>query len=362
MKKTYTLFLVAAACLATALAQSQPVTSVQLSTEANPVWYNMNSAATAGANAGMGFAEHATLGSIVKGQVPVSPATVHPDQAKDIYLWRFEDDGSGNVYIINKGGLAIDHPGTAASAQRVQMSTEGKPYTITEVSGISTNNVSGTTFYFTPVDAEFAAVGRLNCDGSTKELVLFKAGTNGDILQSGGKGSLFWLYEVAMKTVTVTSTGTGMGMALIMNDEGEPEAANTVSKAQTLAVVVRAAANVGSTFEGWKDVATGNIVSTEAEYSYTATDDIELEAVFTLDSATSLNSANKSSLNFYPNPARGIVTCSEDVSFTQLYSQTGQLVLETQGNRFDVSGLAPGLYVLKMNSTERKALRSVLVL
>ena len=361
MKKIYALLLLTV-CLATGLVQSQPVTTVQLSTEANPVWYNMNSAATAGANAGMGFAEHATLGTIVKGTVPVTPATIHPDQNKDSYLWRFEDDGSGNVHIINKTGFRIDHPGTAASAQRVLMTMEGKPYTLTEASGISTNNVSGTAFYFTPVDAEFAAVGRLNCDGATKELVLFKAGTNGDILQTGGKGSLFWLYEVAMKSVSVSSSGTGSGMAIIMNDLGEPEAVSSVSKAQTLAVVVRASANVGSVFEGWKDVATGDIVSTDGEYSYTGTEDIALEAVFTLDSATSLNNATASALSFYPNPARGIVTCSADVTSTQLYSQTGQLVLETQGNRFDVSGLAPGVYVVKMNTSERFTRGSVLVL
>ena len=362
MKKSLRIYL-SALCLTVfgfVSLHAQPVTSFQLSTAENPVWYNMNSAATAGANAGMGFAESATLGNIVKGLVPVSPATVHPDQNKDKYLWRFENDGNGNIFIINKSGLKIDHPATTASGQRALMNTTGKAYTFNAVTGITTNNVTGTAFYFTPLDAAYAAVGRLNCDGSTKELVLFKAGTNGDILQSGGKGSLFWLYEVPMKTVSVTSSGTGAGMVVILNDAGEPEEGNSVSKAKSLTVVVRASANVGSAFEGWKNVTTGAIISTDAEYSYTGAESVQLEAVFTVSSTTALKNAGLTELSFYPNPATGLVVCSENVTATEIYSQSGQLISRTSGHRFDVSSIPTGTYILRMISGENSIYKKLL--
>lgn len=339
---------------------AQPVSTFQLSTAQNPVWYAINSAATAGANAGMGFSVNATLGTIVKGIIPVSPATVHPNQNKDKYLWRFENDGNGNVFIINKQGLKIDHPATAASAQRVLMTSEGKAYAFTAVGGISTNNVTGTAFYFTPLDATYAAIGRLNCDGSTKELVLYKAGTNGDILQTGGKGSLFWLYEVRMKTVSVSSSGSGSGMVMIMNDEGEPEEGNSVSKAQSIAVVVRASANVGSVFEGWKNKGTGEVVSAEPEYSYSGTEDIQLEAVFGTGSATSLNAAGLTAMNFFPNPSTGMVVCSGDVRATEIYSQSGQLLIATSGNRIDVSALPVGAYLVKLISADASVIKKLI--
>lgn len=338
---------------------AQPVTTFQLSTAANPVWYNINSAATAGANAGLAPEVHATLGTIVKGIVPVSPATVHPDQNKDKYLWRFENDGNGNVIIINKSGLKIDHPATAASGQRVLVNDGGKAYSFTAVEGITTNNVSGTAFYFTPLDASYAAIGRLNCDGSTKELVLFKAGTNGDILQTGGKGSLFWLYQVPMKSVSVSSSGTGAGLVMIMNDAGEPEEGSSVSKAQSITVIVRASANVGSAFQGWKNKVTGQVVSTDAEYNYSGTEDIQLEAVFGSDSATSLNKAGLTAMSFYPNPASGMVVCSDDVLATEIYSQSGQLLMVTRGNRLDVSQLPVGVYVLKMISEDERVIKKL---
>lgn len=338
------------AVVAPGMLLAQPVTSFQLSTAENPVWYTMNSAASAGANAGMGFEVNATMGNIVKGIVPVSPATVHPDQNKDKYLWRFENDGNGNVFIINKSGLKIDHPATAASGQRVLMNTEGKAYSFAAVEGITTNNVSGVSFYFTPIDAAFAAIGRLNCDGSTKELVLFKAGTNGDILQTGGKGSLFWLYDVPMKSVSVSSSGTGTGLVIILNDAGEPEEGSSVSKAQSLTVVVRASANVGSVFQGWKNKVTGEMVSAEPEYNYSGTQDIQLEAVFSSNSTTSLNNTGLTAMNFYPNPAIGIVVCSDNVLSVEIYSQSGQQLMVSNGNRFDVSQLSTGVYMLKMVS------------
>jgi hypothetical protein len=339
---------------------AQPVTTFQLSTAENPVWYNINSAATAGANAGMAPAVSATLGNIVKGIVPVSPATVHPDQNKDLYLWRFENDGNGNMFIINKSGLKIDHPATAAASQRVLMNTDAKAYTFTAVAGITTNNVSGTAFYFTPIDAAFAAIGRLNCDGSTKELVLFKASTNGDILQTGGKGSLFWLYEVPMKSVSVSASGTGAGLVMIMNDAGEPEEGSAVSKAQSLTVVVRASANVGSVFDGWKNKTTGEVLSTDAEFSYSGTQNVELEAVFSLDASTSLNNAGSMSLSFYPNPATGMVVCTDDVLATEIYSQSGQLLRVNKGNRFDVSALPVGAYLVKMISENDTVIRKLM--
>lgn len=329
---------------------AQSVTSFQLSTSGSPVWYNINSAATAGVNAGLGAYEHTTLGSIIKGVVPVSPATIHPDQTKDAYLWRFENDGSGNVIIVNKLGLKINHPVTVGSGQRVTINAEGKSYTYTAVTGITANGVSGTAFYFTPLDATYANVGRLNCDGSTKEIVLYKAGSNGDIAQTGGKGSLFWLYEVPMKTITVSYTGTGAGIVVVLGDNGDPETNTTVSKAQAAVVKIRAVANVGSEFEGWKNVSTGSIVSTEAEYSYTETADIQLEATFT-DVSTSLsyNKAGKQ-LDFYPNPATATIVCTQNVLKMQMFSQSGQLVKETFGNHFDVSELPSGVYILKMMS------------
>lgn len=329
---------------------AQPLTSFQLSTSSSPVWYNINSAATAGVNAGLGAYEHVTLGTIIKGVVPVSPATIHPDQTKDTYLWRFENDGNGNIIIINKLGLKVNHPATAATGQRVAMNTEGKSYAYNAVSGITTNGVSGTAFYFTPLDATYAAIGRLNCDGSTKEIVLYKAGSNGDIAQTGGKGSLFWLYEVPMKTITVSYSGTGAGIAVVLDDNGDPEMNTTVSKAQAATVKVRASPNAGSKFDGWKNVNTGNIVSTESEYSYTGTADIQLEATFT-DVSTSL-SYNKAGeqLDFYPNPATATIVCTQNVLKMQMFSQSGQLVKETFGNHFDVSELPSGVYILKMMS------------
>lgn len=360
MKKNY--FLAFAAFVvfaATGHQVSAQETEIQTSTAENPVWYNINSAATAygSINAAMAPKTDATWGEIIKGEKPVSPDVTLPAQNQDKFLWRFHNDGSGNVIFVNKlTGTQITNPPTATLglAERFRMSATGSAFTHTAVAGISGNGVSGTAFYFTPLDAAYAAVGRLNSDGGVAELVLFKAGTNGDILQTGGKGSLFWMRKVLMKTVSVSvsTAGGGTGTVKIMKDDGiTPEAETTVSKAQTIGVTVVAEPGANSNFLAWMNAATQDVLSTDATYSYVDTYDIELEAVFDVNTAIEIPTVNA---DVYPVPFNKVLNVSNallshPVILTDL---SGKIVMSSVTNTLNTANLAPGMYILKYLSPQ----------
>lgn len=330
-------------------------TSLQTSTAATPIWYNMNSAATAAGATNAALAQVTSTGSfgeIVKGTLPVAPATTIATQNQDKYLWRFESDGSGNIYIINKlTGMKVANPTTAVSGltERFRMNATGSTFAFASVAGITTGTVTGTAFNFTPTDATYSTLGRINCDGGVAELVLFKGGTNGDILQTGGKGSLYWLRMVPTKTVavSVSTIGTGAGTTSILKDDAvTSEPTQTVSKAQTIGVSVVATAATNSKFIAWKNKVDGQEVSKDATYIYTGTADIQLEAVF--DLTTSIGEPKSATLNFFPNPATDVVNCSSAVKRTILFSTSGQKVLEGFGNTLNVSNVPTGTYIIQL--------------
>lgn len=334
-------------------------TSLQTSTAEAPVWYNVNSAATAPGATNAGLAQVTSTGSfgeIVKGTLPVAPATTVATQNQDKYLWRFENDGSGNIYMINKlSGMKLANPSIAVAGltERFRMNTTGSTFTFTAVTGITTGTVTGTAFYFTPTEAAFSAVGRVNCDGGVAELLLFKGGTNGDILQTGGKGSLYWLRKVLMKSVSVSiataSTGTGT-VAILKDDAVTPEATQTVSKAQSIGVTVVATTTNGS-FLGWKNITTGLTVSTSASYTYTDAADIQLEAVFgTTTDAKQVQLAH----GIYPNPFNNSLTVDNAVTGTKisLLSLNGAEVLSTTLNSINTEKVQKGAYILKYTTLE----------
>ncbi len=55
--------------------------------------------------------------------------------------------------------------------------------------------------------------------------------------------------------------------------------------------------------------------------------------------------------SLYPNPTSGLVIIEgEDIQKTELYSISGQKVFQTQENRFDISHLSSGVYLVKITT------------
>lgn len=368
MKKNYALFTAIIGALLIGSAAMAQETILQTSTSVAPIWYNMNSAATAAGaiNAGLAQATSTgTFGEIIKGTLPAAGSVTDPTQNQDKFLWRFEADGA-NVYIVNKAtGLKISNPLTAVSGltERFRMNSTGSTFVSASVSGVSVNGVSGTAFYFTPTDAAYSAVGRLNCDGGVAELVLFKGATNGDILPGGGKGSLYWLRLVPMKSVevSVSSTGASTGTVAILKDDAvTAEAGTSVSKAQSIGVTVVATPNDAKTaFTEWKNKVTGAQVATTASYTYAGTADVQLEAVFSLISSVK---QIESTVGVYPNPFTTSLTVENALpaSKIQLFDLNGKEVLSAKQATISTAKLQKGAYVLKFTTLEgAKSLRVV---
>lgn len=337
-----------------------PDTSIDLSTAASPVWYNMNSAATANGNAAI--RPHATDASPIAGDVVTAPAVVLPDQGKDKYLWRFEGTTAGFKIINKLTGQQITNPATAATNSLFSMSATGSDYTYTTVADVTVNNVTGTAIYFTPVDAAYAAVGRINSQGTITNLVLFKSSTNGDISASGGgKGSLFWLRKVAMKTVTVTYGGTGTGTAQIMKDDGTtPEAVLTVSKSQSIGVTMTAAAQSGFQFMGWYDATGTTKLSANTTYTYSGTESVNIVAKF--DILSGLNQlANEVKLT----SEKGLLNVQNvtpETGYMNVYSVDGRQIASRMFNPGTVSmNLQSGIYIVKVELSGKEMITKVIV-
>lgn len=334
---------------------------LQTSTAGAPIWYNMNCAGTSNAavkNAAIAQFTHPVNGEIAKGQSPTPPTTKLATQNQDKFLWRFESDGAGSVYIINKfSNQQFTYPATAelkSPPLMFTMTAVGSLFTPTAVANITSNDVSGTAFYFTPTDAAYAAVGRVNCEGTFAELSLWKPGGGGvGDIGPGGKGSLYRLYLVPMKSVTVsvsaasTSTGT---VAIMKDDATTPEEVNVVSKAQSIGVTVVAIATTGQ-FVEWRNVVTGLAVAETATYTYTDDADIQLEAVFDIPSSVGQVSM---AAGVYPNPFKNSLQVESAVqgSKISIFDLSGREVLSSFSSSINTSKLETGSYILKFNSAE----------
>lgn len=342
-------------CIITTVLSSSLIaqdTNLQSSTASAPIWYNINSAATAAGatNAGLAAVTDAILGDIVRGTKPVSGQFVATVQNQDKYLWRFEDGGNGSVKWINKAtGKELTNPATTGTVQnRFVMSISGSTFVPATVAGISTAGVSGTAFYFTPTDPTYAAAGRINCDGGSAELVFFKSATNGDILQTGGKGSLFWLRLVSMKSVKVSSSDSNLGSVFIMKDDSiTAETGSEVSKAQTAGVVVKAEPVTGARFVEWQNKSTGNVVSTDSRFVYSAINDVELVAVFNSVS-TGINEYSQTFTHQNPFSESITLTNVPEGTHIRLLDETGKTLLTTSAKQIDTSGLKSGIYFLQI--------------
>ena len=69
-------------------------------------------------------------------------------------------------------------------------------------------------------------------------------------------------------------------------------------------------------------------------------------------------------LSIFPNPSSGIVTViagNEAVTKAELYSITGQKIMETVSGTIDISALSSGIYIIKAETTNGKSLTAKVV-
>lgn len=68
-------------------------------------------------------------------------------------------------------------------------------------------------------------------------------------------------------------------------------------------------------------------------------------------STLSTSEVDTEAISFYPNPAKRLITLSQNNLETKIYSITGQLVKTSYKKRIDISGLNSGVYVIKIEES-----------
>lgn len=81
----------------------------------------------------------------------------------------------------------------------------------------------------------------------------------------------------------------------------------------------------------------------------------EVTGLYVNNSLTNQNFENQSSLRVYPNPAQDVITIEGQypIQMVEVSTLQGQLVLTSNQNQIDVSGLDSGMYIIKTVDAER---------
>ena len=99
--------------------------------------------------------------------------------------------------------------------------------------------------------------------------------------------------------------------------------------------------------------------------AYIGTVDIGvLRYVFDIEETAGTPDIISQKLSIFPNPSSGIVTViagNEAVTKAELYSITGQKIMETVSGTIDISALSSGIYIIKAETTNGKSLTAKVV-
>ena len=86
--------------------------------------------------------------------------------------------------------------------------------------------------------------------------------------------------------------------------------------------------------------------------------------VFDIEETAGTPDIISQTLSIFPNPSSGLVTIyagNEAIKKAELYSITGQKVMETASGTIDVSSLSSGIYIIKAETTNGKSLTAKVV-
>lgn len=139
-------------------------------------------------------------------------------------------------------------------------------------------------------------------------------------------------------------------------EAGEVSGAGTYEDGET--VTLTATANSGYTFTNWTE--NGNLVSTSATYTFTATEDRSLVANFDNISGISTNTTSSSQVQVFPNPSNHYINVSGlpdhenlEITIVNMYGvEIGKYMSNNKSTLiFDLSDYSDGVYFIKINGS-----------
>lgn len=156
-------------------------------------------------------------------------------------------------------------------------------------------------------------------------------------------------FDVAPEPVAITVTCV-------------PAEGGTVAGAGVYAIgstaTLTATPSAGYIFVGW--ARDGEILSLDAEYSFTVTEALDLQAIF--DGSTAIDDQPDAALRVYPNPVADFVAVEGDgLRRAEVYNLAGMMLqyidIHNGENRIDISGLQSGVYLLRVSTTDGVVIR-----
>lgn len=108
----------------------------------------------------------------------------------------------------------------------------------------------------------------------------------------------------------------------------------------------------GCTFSGWKS--NGEWISTAKTLSFTITKDTMIEAVFEGEVSVPETDKKAEKVLLYPNPAHTqfTVQTNSPIRSITIFDFSGRKVLKTENSTVDVSGIAQGIYIVEIQTSE----------
>ena len=108
----------------------------------------------------------------------------------------------------------------------------------------------------------------------------------------------------------------------------------------------------GCTFSGWKS--NGEWISTAKTLSFTITKDTMIEAVFEGEVSVPETDKKAEKVLLYPNPAHTqfTVQTNSPIRSITIFDFSGRKVLKTENSTVDVSGIAKGIYIVEIQTSE----------
>lgn len=281
----------------------------------------------------------------------------------EVSLWRFEGSES-NFYLINKGtGLKLAYPATNATQQRFLLNAAGSAFVIRKSNTLDPA-MQPDAHYIDPLDAAVLANGRINADGATAELILYKNGT-ADV--TAGKGSTFIFIETPMKSVSVTSNNADWGVAKIRKDKkatsyvngafvftesADFETTQTVTRAQKNSIGLFAEPLGSASFKNWTDAVNSSVLNTSASFNYAMSADLNAQAVF--ESGTGVRNQKSGGIKISMTNDKSRILAPEYVKSITIIDIAGKCQQSVQSNEAGISALVPGVYLVKLTTDNKE--------
>jgi hypothetical protein len=270
--------------------------------------------------------------------------------------------GTGTLtYLWSSSGTAATETGLAAGSYTVTI-TDDNSCTATNVASIS--DIGAPTVTTISADA--------SCNGTTDASV--------DNTVSGGTGVYTYSWSNLETTEDITGISAGTYSYTVTDDAGcqatgsvtisEPAAIDVTTSSMGITI---AAINSTATSYQWMDCGNNTIISGETAQSFTALANGDYAVIITegtcVDTSACVNvttigmneSASVNSFSIYPNPASELIAIEINANMVvtaksiNVYNVIGKLVYSVQviSERTEISldGLAAGIYVVKLNST-----------